>query len=113
MIITHYSFGKIVIDGRTYTSDVIIYPGRVDDTWWRKEGHRLQPEDLTAVIEAGPEAVVIGTGNLGLMKVPAETKAYLQSRGIEVHLARTGRAVDLFNTLQATRRTIACLHLTC
>jgi len=113
MIITHYSFGKIVIDDRTYTSDLIIYPGRVDDKWWRREGHRLQAEDLSAVVEAGPEAVVIGTGNLGLMKVPAETKAFLQSRGIEVHLARTGRAVKLFNALQATKRTIACLHLTC
>jgi len=113
MTITLYSFGKIVINGRAYTSDVIIYPGRVDDKWWRKEGHRLQVEDLTAVLEAGPEAVVVGTGNLGLMKVPAQTKAYLESKGIEVRIARTGRAVDLFNTLQATRRTIACLHLTC
>ncbi|HEX9901788.1 MAG TPA: MTH938/NDUFAF3 family protein [Acidobacteriota bacterium] len=113
MIIAHYSFGKIVIDSRTYTSDVIIYPGRVDGKWWRKEGHRLQPEDLTGVVEAEPEAVVIGTGNLGLMKFPAETKTYLQSRGIEVHSARTGRAVDLFNTLQAKKRTVACLHLTC
>jgi len=112
-MITHYSFGKIVIDGRTYTSDVIIYPDRVDDKWWRKEGHRLQPEDLTGVVEAEPEAVVIGTGNLGLMKVPAETIAYLQSRGIEVHSAPTGRAVDFFNKLQTKKRTIACLHLTC
>jgi len=113
MIITHYSFGKIVIDGRTYTSDVIIYPGRVDDKWWRKEGHRLQTEDLDAIVEAGPEAVIIGTGNLGLMRVMAETKAYLQSRGIEVHVARTSRAVDLFNELQAKKGTVACLHLTC
>jgi len=27
MTITRYSFGKIVIDGRAYTSDVMIYPG--------------------------------------------------------------------------------------
>jgi hypothetical protein len=113
MTITLYSFGKIVINGRTYTADVIIYPGRVDDTWWRKEGHRLQLEDLTAVVEAGPEAVIIGTGNLGLMKVPAQTKAYLESKGIEVRMARTGQAVKLFNELQEKRPTVACLHLTC
>lgn len=113
MIITRYSFGKIVIDGRTYTSDVIIYPGRVDGKWRRKEGHQLQVEDLTAVVEAGPEAVVVGTGSMGLMKVPAQTKAFLESKGIEVRIARTGRAVDLFNTLQAKKRTVACLHLTC
>ena len=113
MIITHYSFGKIVIDGRTYPSDLIIYSDRVDDAWWRREGHRLQAEDLKTVVEAGPEAVVIGTGSLGLMKVPAETKAYLRSKGIEVHVARTGRAVKIYNDIQVKGRTVACLHLTC
>jgi hypothetical protein len=113
MTITHYSFGKIVIDGRTYTSDVIIYPGRVDDKWWRREGHRLQPQDLSGVIEAEPEVVIIGTGHLGVMKVSAETSAHLRSKGIEVHIARTGQAVKIFDKLQAKKRTIACLHLTC
>jgi hypothetical protein len=113
MTITQYSFGKIVIDGRAYTSDVIIYPGRVDDKWWRREGHQLQAEDLAAVVEAGPEAVVVGTGSLGLMKVPAQTKTFLESKGIEVRIARTGQAVRLFNELQEKKRTVACLHLTC
>ena len=113
MTITQYSFGKIVIDGRTYTSDVIIYPDRVDDKWWRREGHRLQSEDLAGVVEARPEAVVLGTGHLGLMKVPAETKVYIESKGIEVHIARTGEAVSVFNNLQGKKRTVACLHLTC
>ncbi len=113
MTITQYSFGKIVINGRAYTSDVIIYPGRVDDKWWRREGHQLQAEDLAAVVEAGPEAVVVGTGDMGLMKVPAQTKAYLESKGIEVRIARTGQAVRLFNELQEKKRTVACLHLTC
>jgi len=30
MKIDSYSFGRIVIDGQVYTSDVIIYPDRVD-----------------------------------------------------------------------------------
>jgi hypothetical protein len=38
-MIDKYSFGSITIDGRTYDTDVIIYPERIDDRWWRKEGH--------------------------------------------------------------------------
>ena len=113
MTISRYSFGQIHIRGQTYTSDVIIFPDRVQERWWRKEGHRLRVEDVAAVVAAEPEAVVIGTGSLGAMKVPAETTAYLRSKGIEVHVARTGQAVKIYNDIQAKGRTVACLHLTC
>ena len=113
MKVDHYSWGKIVIDGNTYTSDVIIYPGRVDASWWRKEGHTLHAEDLKEAIAANPEAVIIGTGALGVMKVPKETITHLESRGIHVHIERTGKAVDLFHALQKERKVIAALHLTC
>lgn len=35
MAIEDYEFGRITIDGATYTSDVIIRPEGVDDSWWR------------------------------------------------------------------------------
>ncbi|MBE0425087.1 MAG: Mth938-like domain-containing protein [Nitrospirae bacterium] len=114
MRIEHYSFGKITIDGKTYTSDVIIYPGRVDSSWWRKEGHRLQTDDLTDIVNAKPEVLVVGTGYSGLMVVPKETIAYLNSKGIEVSVDLTTKAVDLFNKLQSKDKVvIAALHLTC
>ncbi len=50
MNIEHYSFGKIIINGKTYTSDVIIYPEKVDSSWWRKQGHSLYIDDLKDVI---------------------------------------------------------------
>jgi hypothetical protein len=46
MMITSYDFGHIIIDGKRYTSDLIVFPDRVKVGWWRKEGHRLQLEDL-------------------------------------------------------------------
>jgi hypothetical protein len=111
--IEHYSFGKITIDGKTYTSDVIIYPDRIDSSWWRKEGHSLHIADLVEVVNAKPEILVVGTGYSGLMVVPEETISYLKSKGIEVHVARTEKAVKLFNDLQKNKRVIAALHLTC
>jgi hypothetical protein len=113
MKIEHYSFGRITIDGKTYTSDVIIYTGRVDSSWWRKEGHYLQVIDLTDVINARPEVLIVGTGSSGLMKVSKETISYLESKGIEVHVALTEKAVELFNKLQKDKIVIAALHLTC
>jgi hypothetical protein len=113
MKIEHYSFGKITIDGKTYTSDVIIYPGRVNSSWWRKEGHNLQVVDLSDVINAKPEVLIVGTGASGLMNVPKETISHLESRGIKVHVAPTEKAVELFNKLQKDKLVIAALHLTC
>jgi hypothetical protein len=113
MKIDHYSWGKIIIDGNAYTSDVIIFPDRVNASWWRKEGHSLYVEDLKDVIAANPESVVIGTGALGAMKVPKETVEHLESRGISVHVEKTGNAVELFQRLQKGKKVIAALHLTC
>lgn len=73
MKIDDYDFGRIVIDGKTYTSDVIVYPERLDTSWWRKEGHLLQPEDITGVLDAEPEVLIIGTGYSGCMRVPRRT----------------------------------------
>ena len=113
MKIEHYTFGKITIDGKTYTSDMIIYPERVDASWWRREGHNLQIEDLTDVFKAGPAVVIIGTGFFGVMKVSKETITHLEAKGIMVHVERTGKAVELFNELQKNKTVIAALHLTC
>lgn len=113
MKITHYSFGKITVDGKTYTSDVIIYPGRVDASWWRKESHYLQAADLTEVINAKPDILVIGTGYSGVMVVPEETARFVRSKGIEIRVERTEKAVELYNNLQEGKVVIAALHLTC
>lgn len=114
MRIDDYAFGRIVIDGKTYTSDVIIYPERVDASWWRKEGHRLVPEDLPEVLDHPPEVLVIGTGHDGCMRVPEPTLAALRGRGIEVEARRTAEAVAEFNRrVQEHARVVAALHLTC
>ncbi|MBI5026879.1 MAG: Mth938-like domain-containing protein [Nitrospirae bacterium] len=113
MKIEHYSFGRIVIEGREYTSDVIIYPNRVDPSWWRKQGHFLQVVDLTDVMDAKPSVLIIGTGYHGVMEVPKETLEFLKSKGIEVHTEKTAKAVELYNELSQKRPTIAALHLTC
>jgi hypothetical protein len=113
MKIDSYSFGRIVIDGRTYTSDVIIYPGRVDASWRRKEGHLLRPADLGEALKAKPDVLIIGTGYAGVMRVPPENVDRIAGQGIEAKVERTSKAVELYNELQGARIVIAALHLTC
>jgi len=113
MKIDHYSFGKIVINSKTYTSDVIICPDSVDSSWWRKEGHYLQPIDLDKAVSAKPDLLIIGTGYSGVMVVPEETILFIKSKNIEVLVERTEKATELYNALSKDRKVIAALHLTC
>ena len=114
MKIDSYSFGRIVIDGRAYTSDVIIYRDRVDASWWRKEGHRLHPADIIDALNAHPDILIIGTGYEGVMAVPKEVLAYIASQGAEARVEKTAKAVELYNALQGKKdHVIAALHITC
>jgi len=112
-MIDDYSFGRITVDGKTHTSDVIIYPDRVDAAWWRKQGHRLCVDDLQDAVAAEPETLVVGTGTYGLMRVPADVRDHLAELGVELKVAKTGEACQLYNQLAAQKKTIAALHLTC
>ncbi len=112
-MIESYEFGRIVIKGKRYTTDVIVYPDHVDDNWWREEGHSLSPVDLWAVVQAKPEVLVVGTGRSGLMRVLPETEKCLREQGIRLIAERTTEAVRIYNQLCQSTRVVAALHLTC
>jgi len=112
-MISSYSFGRIIIDGKEYTSDVIIFPDRVKAGWWRIEGHTLHIEDVEDVIGEKPEVLIIGTGYAGMMRVLAETRQRLESEDIELIIEKTRRACETYNQLSKSKRVVAALHLTC
>ena len=110
-----YSFGSMTIGGREFTADLIVYPdGRIQDDWWRKEGHSLVPDDIAAVLDAAPRKLIIGTGESGLMRVSASVLESCRKRGIQVEACPTADAVTRFNAAAEARETVAaCFHLTC
>jgi hypothetical protein len=112
--IDEYTFGKITVDGQTYTSDVIITQESVIDGWRRKEGHRLDKDDLDKILTAKPDCLLVGTGYYGRMNIPQETIQYLQLKNIQLDYAPTREAVKQFNELQRScARIVMALHLTC
>ncbi|MFO7891134.1 MAG: MTH938/NDUFAF3 family protein [bacterium] len=114
-MIEKYSFGKIVINGRIYTNDVIICPDKVIEKWWRKSVHYLNIEDIQNTIEReNPQIVVIGTGKFALMKVSPDVKNYLKHKEIEYYIKSSGKAVEIYNKKKEdTDKAIGAFHLTC
>ncbi|MFH1934656.1 MAG: MTH938/NDUFAF3 family protein [Pseudomonadota bacterium] len=97
MRIDTFAFGSIVIDGRKYTSDLIIYPdGRVVTYWRRKRGHKLSSDDIRELIDSQPEVIIAGTGVYGLVKPEKDLQKMLQKRRIEFFAERNKKAMELF-----------------
>ena len=65
------------------------------------------------MVQASPSVLVIGTGNVGLMKVPQETLDFLAEHDIRAVVERTAAACRTFNELAKSERAAAALHLTC
>ena len=112
MRIESYQFGRITVDGKTYHSDIIIYPDRIVSSWWRGEGHYLKKVDIEEILKMEPEVLIIGTGYSGVMKVDPEVLVELKRIGIAYHILPTPEAVKLFNQL-GEGKVVAALHLTC
>jgi len=113
-MIESYSFGRMVIDGREYTRDLMILPGgEIVGNWWRKIGHELVMEDIGELLAAKPEQLVVGTGNSGVMRVGKGLENELQAKGIRLIALPTGQAVERYNSLLGKERLAACFHLTC
>ena len=114
MQIDSYSFGNMVIDGRAYSSDLIIYPdNRIQDSWWRETGHSLCVSDIPDLVASKPEIIIAGTGANGLLTPEYELEDQLRQKGIEFRALPTDQAVMLYNHICGTRNAAACFHLTC
>ena len=110
--LTNYGFGRLMVDGREHTRDLIVLPERVVSDWWRREGHSLAIEDLDEVLDELPGRLVLGVGAQGRLHPDPAVIAELERRGVEVECLPTDAAVRRYGELDE-RRTAAALHLTC
>ncbi|MFQ5966665.1 MAG: MTH938/NDUFAF3 family protein [Acidimicrobiia bacterium] len=115
MHIDSYRHGRMVIDGRPETRDLILLGDEVKGNWWRAEGHVLSPDDLVTVWEHQPERLIVGTGSTGLMQPSPLLAGELARRGIELEVMPTADAVERFNELSKDHGidVAAAFHLTC
>jgi len=112
--IEDYQFGKIKIDGNTFSNDVIITPDGVRPEWWRKDGHSLDPADLTPVLdEVSPKTFIMGRGYNDVLNVPESTKKWVEEKGIEFMSLPSRQAVEKYNQIKDSGDVMMGIHLTC
>ncbi len=111
--IDSYHFGEIVISGEKYSSDVIIFPDRVQSGWRRRQSHEVSPGDIAGILNESPEVLIVGTGAWGLVKVLPEVAREVKERNIKFIAEPTGEACKRYNQLSQSQRAVAALHLTC
>jgi len=113
-LVESYRFGKIKVQGKSYSSDLIIFLDSIHSNWWRKKGHLLHLEDLEILKGAEIDSLVIGTGSIGKMKVPEEVINELKQKEIDVIVCKSAEAVERYNNLAKTGNdTALAIHLTC
>jgi hypothetical protein len=115
MKIDDYATGShIRIAGKTYRQDLKIINGQIRGNWWRREGHRLDPEDIEDILSARPQILIVGTGYAGRMRIPQATRSAISGQGIRLVAEPTAQAVQTFNRLAEKDETVAgAFHLTC
>lgn len=113
MNIGSYSFGKIVIEGKKYTNDLILFPDRIETNWWREQGHLLQVQDLEQVFREDPDILIVGKGSSGRMDISQKVKDRCREKGIELKSKKTEQATEIYNKLKEEREVVAAFHLTC
>jgi len=112
-ILDAYQFGRIVVDGVAYTQDIIIFPDRVQENWWREAGHSVSVGDLETIFTAKPSHLILGLGAASRVQIPTETMEAIMEAGIDVTALPTREACYLYNEMKDQERIIAGLHLTC
>lgn len=118
MQIKSTTFGSITIGKETYDHDVIIRrDGKVKK---RKKklskalygtSHILSLDEAEYLYEKGCEAVVIGSGQNGMLELSKEAEAFFAEKGCDVVLAPTPEAIKRFN--EEGRTKIGLFHVTC
>ena len=113
-MIESYSFGRIVVDGTTYTNDIKIIDESVITEWWRTNGHTVAAADVSDLAASRAEYVVIGKGKPGFMKTSSEARRVFEDCGMTLIEEKTAKAVQTYNRLRREdKKVCAGFHLTC
>lgn len=124
MKIESSEFGEIIIDGRTYTHDVVIFPKTIKKRkkWITKQKHgtshkftREEMEEYLHQVDTDQlEMIVVGTGHYGKLGLLEETKELLKEKEIQFVEYKTPKAIKYYlRSDQQRSKTLGIFHVTC
>lgn len=117
-IINHTEFGHITIAGKRYDHDVMI---RLDGTIEKRKkklskaiygtSHTISLDEAQFVFEKGAEELIIGTGQIGYVKLSGEAEKFFDQKKCKVQLHPTPVSISVWNDHNG--KTIGLFHVTC
>jgi len=111
-------FGWIMVDGKKYRHDVVIFPsGKVKR---RKGGflmfgsHSFKRREFEELCIEKADVLVVGTGTDGVAKISEEAKDFLEKAETELIVLPSSEAIKKFNELvECGKKVGAIIHVTC
>jgi hypothetical protein len=111
------SWGHLEVEGLGAGKDFKLYPGGGRAWDWNETGTRhqpgIQPADVEELLAHGATTVVLSRGMDLVLQVDPATLELLAARGVEVHVAETRAAVELYNELAERAPVGGLFHSTC
>src|SRR6516164_4486077 len=118
MEIENTAFGTITMDGKTYEHDVVVrLSGEVVkqkkklSKMYYGTSHILSKDEAKFVFEKGCEQLIVGSGQMGNVRLSPEAEAYFAKKDCKVLLRPTPEAIQMFNRSHAKK--IGLFHVTC
>lgn len=117
--ILEQQWGIIKVEGiPSPFKDLKIFPGGAREWDWNETGTRhkpgIQKADTEELITNGAKVIVLSKGVYERLQVPETTRQYLEQQDIEVHIAQTEEAVNIYNRLAKEGKAVGGLfHSTC
>ena len=116
--INKLSFGSIIIEGKKYFRDVLIF---ADGTVKRRKGgflmfgsHNIKKEEIEELIQGEPETIIIGTGTSGKASLAPGVESWSKERNLSLIVQPSHEAVAKLNEFTEQERKVAALiHITC
>ncbi len=110
-MIQAFEFEKIVIDGREFGTDVMIYPNGKIKKWKRKDEHDLRASDIKKIVKQHPKRVILGLGTVGNLNVRPKVYEMLKEAGIEILAYKTDKAIEIYKEQREEEGMAALLHI--
>ena len=110
-MIQAFEFEKIVIDGKEFNVDVMIYPNGQIKKWKRKDEHDLRSGDVKKILKQNPKLLIFGLGTVGNLTVSPTVYEELEKAGIDVLAFKTDKAVETYKAQREEEGTAALFHL--
>jgi uncharacterized protein len=100
-----YAPGRIVIDGTSYTTGLILTPERILSGWGPASAAELGEDHIGALVALDPQVIIIGTGARQVFPAPAVYAAAMRC-GVGVEVMDTGAACRTYNIVMAEGRKV-------